>query len=169
MCRIAAKQIEERCCDFNALRVQCPNSVPNRDGNSHSTGMMLYIEWCSCVHRCRCRLAISPPSSSAPTSRQRSAIDCTMTARLRASRQQQARPRGTARAAEYPYRHWDSPMANEEHVAILKKGVDAWNAWRDKNPDIRPDLSEANLSDAELAEADLSRADLSDAHLSEAI
>jgi hypothetical protein len=60
-------------------------------------------------------------------------------------------------------------MANDEHVAILKKGVEAWNAWRDKNPDIRPDLREADLSDAELAEADLSRADLSDAHLSEAI
>ena len=39
-------------------------------------------------------------------------------------------------------------MANDEHLAILKKGVDAWNAWRDKNPDIRPDLSEANLSEA---------------------
>ena len=21
-------------------------------------------------------------------------------------------------------------MANEEHVALLKQGVDAWNAWR---------------------------------------
>ena len=21
-------------------------------------------------------------------------------------------------------------MANDEHVAMLKKGVDAWNAWR---------------------------------------
>ena len=28
-------------------------------------------------------------------------------------------------------------MANDEHVAILKKGVAAWNAWRDENPDIR--------------------------------
>jgi hypothetical protein len=34
-------------------------------------------------------------------------------------------------------------MANDEHVAMLKKGVDAWNAWREENPDIRPDLSEA--------------------------
>jgi hypothetical protein len=32
-------------------------------------------------------------------------------------------------------------MANDEHVAMLKRGVDAWNAWRDKNPNIRPDLS----------------------------
>ena len=31
-------------------------------------------------------------------------------------------------------------MANDEHVALLKKSVDAWNAWRDDNPEIRPDL-----------------------------
>ena len=36
-------------------------------------------------------------------------------------------------------------MANEEHLALLKKGVTAWNAWRDENPDIDPDLFEANL------------------------
>ena len=24
-------------------------------------------------------------------------------------------------------------MANEEHVALLKKGVDAWSAWRDES------------------------------------
>ena len=35
-------------------------------------------------------------------------------------------------------------MANEEHVAILKKGVAAWNEWRRENPDIRPNLSEAS-------------------------
>ena len=39
-------------------------------------------------------------------------------------------------------------MANDEHVAMLKKGVDAWNAWRKEKRDIRPDLSEANLSEA---------------------
>jgi hypothetical protein len=37
-------------------------------------------------------------------------------------------------------------MANDEHVAILKKGVDAWNAWRDENPNILPDFSAAKLS-----------------------
>jgi hypothetical protein len=42
-------------------------------------------------------------------------------------------------------------MANDEHVAMLKKGVAAWNEWRDKNPAIRPDLSHADLS----AELDL--------------
>jgi hypothetical protein len=32
-------------------------------------------------------------------------------------------------------------MANDKHVAILKKGVKAWNKWRDENPDIPPDLN----------------------------
>ena len=60
-------------------------------------------------------------------------------------------------------------MANDEHVALLKQGVDAWNAWREKNPDIQPDLSEANLSEADLGRANLSGANLSGAKLPEAI
>jgi hypothetical protein len=65
-------------------------------------------------------------------------------------------------------------MANDEHFAMLQKGVAAWNAWRDENPDIRrPDLSEAdlrrkNLSPANLSGADLSAANLIGANLSEA-
>ena len=69
-------------------------------------------------------------------------------------------------------------MANDEHVAMLKKGVAAWNAWRDENPDIRPDLSRVflpkanigrtNLSEANLSRAFLSEANLTDANLSEA-
>jgi hypothetical protein len=58
-------------------------------------------------------------------------------------------------------------MANDEHVAILKKGVAAWNEWRDKNrgrPDLRQaELRRANLSPAGpyagLIGADLSSAD----------
>lgn len=57
-------------------------------------------------------------------------------------------------------------MANEEHLAILEKGVDAWNAWRRENPDIRPDLSAASLSGARLIKANLSKAHLNDADLS---
>jgi Pentapeptide repeats (8 copies) len=57
-------------------------------------------------------------------------------------------------------------MANDEHVAMLKKGVTAWNAWRDKNESVVPDLSEANLSGAILIGADLNSADLSGADLS---
>src|SRR5262245_8391224 len=41
-------------------------------------------------------------------------------------------------------------MANDEHVALLKQGVDAWNAWRRENPDIRPDLRGASLVGADL-------------------
>jgi Pentapeptide repeats (8 copies) len=81
-------------------------------------------------------------------------------------------------------------MANDQHVALLKKGVDAWNAWRVANPDIRPDfiqadlsgrdlrrarlyltdliltnLTGANLTGADLSEANLGGADLSEANL----
>ena len=60
-------------------------------------------------------------------------------------------------------------MANDEHVAILKKGVEAWNAWRRENPDIRPDLSEANLRDWDLRIVDLSKTCLIDTDLSMAL
>ena len=33
-------------------------------------------------------------------------------------------------------------MANDEHVALLKQGVAAWNKWRDENANIRPNLNE---------------------------
>jgi hypothetical protein len=58
-------------------------------------------------------------------------------------------------------------MANEEHIALLKQGGGAWNAWREKNPNIVPDLNEADLIEAptrprpgELIGADLSNAAL---------
>ena len=46
---------------------------------------------------------------------------------------------------------------------MLKKGVKAWNEWRDKNPDIRPDLRGASLAGVNLSSLialDLSEADL---------
>jgi hypothetical protein len=60
-------------------------------------------------------------------------------------------------------------MANEEHVAILTKGVATWNAWRDENPDIRPDLRRADLSKANHSGADLRNASLQEACLREAV
>ncbi|MBZ5522305.1 MAG: toll/interleukin-1 receptor domain-containing protein [Acidobacteriia bacterium] len=73
-------------------------------------------------------------------------------------------------------------MANLEHLQILKgsvrirKGpfggesfpyfVKAWNQWREENPGIEPNLSEANLSGANLVAANLSKTDLSRALLS---
>ena len=56
-------------------------------------------------------------------------------------------------------------MANEEHLKILKQGVEQWNKWRLENA-IRPDLSGADLSGANLSGADLSGANLSGADLS---
>ena len=58
-------------------------------------------------------------------------------------------------------------MANEEHLKILKQGVEQWNKWRLENA-IRPDLSGANLSGADLIDANLSGAYLSGADLSDA-
>jgi uncharacterized protein YjbI with pentapeptide repeats len=77
-------------------------------------------------------------------------------------------------------------MANPEHLALLRQGVDVWNAWRKakrlESPDLRgadltsatlrgfdltiAKLNEANLSKADLSEADLEGADLIDADLS---
>jgi uncharacterized protein YjbI with pentapeptide repeats len=74
-------------------------------------------------------------------------------------------------------------MANPEHLEKLKEGVKAWNQWREEDPDIKPDLSNAdfkgvnlksvNFSNSDLQrtcllKADLSFADLSYANLSEA-
>jgi Pentapeptide repeats (8 copies) len=56
-------------------------------------------------------------------------------------------------------------MANDEHVALLKQGASAWNAWRDENPDIPPDLSRADLRRADLKRVDLRRVDLIEADL----
>ena len=58
-------------------------------------------------------------------------------------------------------------MANPEHLAKLEEGVEAWNKWREENPDIRePDLREAILRGAYLTGAILSGANLSRAYLS---
>ncbi|MDM8552420.1 pentapeptide repeat-containing protein [Desulfobacterales bacterium HSG2] len=46
-------------------------------------------------------------------------------------------------------------MANEEHLRILKQGIEAWNEWREKNPDTEPDLRRADLIWAHLEKADL--------------
>ena len=55
-------------------------------------------------------------------------------------------------------------MANEEHLKILKQGVEQWNKWRLENA-IRPDLSGVDLGGADLRGADLRGAKLSGASL----
>ena len=59
-------------------------------------------------------------------------------------------------------------MANEEHLLILKQGVEVWNRWREQNPTVAPDLSGAELIDVDLRRANLTRANLCDANLDEA-
>ena len=59
-------------------------------------------------------------------------------------------------------------MADEEHVALVKQGVERWNVWRKANPDIVPDLRGADLRGAVLDGANLSRALLGGAILSAA-
>jgi hypothetical protein len=56
-------------------------------------------------------------------------------------------------------------MANEEHLKILKQGVEAWNRWRKGHPRVRPKLGEANFFEENLSGADLRGADLSQATL----
>ncbi len=56
-------------------------------------------------------------------------------------------------------------MANEEHLTILKQGVEAWNKWRAANPQIIPNLEWADLQGADLERANLTGADLPRANL----
>jgi TIR domain/Pentapeptide repeats (8 copies) len=60
------------------------------------------------------------------------------------------------------------PMANPEHLEILKQGVERWNKWREEHPDVRPDLGKADLFRANLSAADVIRAHFSEVNLSEA-
>jgi uncharacterized protein YjbI with pentapeptide repeats len=57
-------------------------------------------------------------------------------------------------------------MADEEHLAILKQGAEAWNKWRLENPTIRPDFIKADRNCADFIEANFSRAVLGEANLS---
>lgn len=56
-------------------------------------------------------------------------------------------------------------MANEEHLAVLKKGVEAWNEWRRKNPKVKPDLTDTQISSTTLGGENFEKIDLSDANL----
>jgi hypothetical protein len=56
-------------------------------------------------------------------------------------------------------------MADQVHLDILQQGVRAWNSWRERNPSIKADLSEADLHGVNLSRTDLARARLSGANL----
>ena len=51
---------------------------------------------------------------------------------------------------------------------MLASDFNHWQEWRDKNPDVRPDLSEASLRGAHLDNVDLHKADLAGADLTHA-
>lgn len=58
--------------------------------------------------------------------------------------------------------------ADRAHVAALRRGVNHWNGWRSKNPEILPNLFEADLRGVDLQSVNFSGADLRGASLSEA-
>jgi uncharacterized protein YjbI with pentapeptide repeats len=54
-------------------------------------------------------------------------------------------------------------VANPEHLQVLQHGVKRWNKWRQKHPEIRPDLSGAEIPEwAELNGINFSESDLSE-------
>ena len=56
-------------------------------------------------------------------------------------------------------------MANEDQLKVIKQGVDFWNQWREQNPEVRPELSQADLRGAKLQKANLDKASLKEAKL----
>ena len=50
-------------------------------------------------------------------------------------------------------------MPNDEHLAVLRRGTAAWNAWCAENRETA-DLAQAGLRGLDLSGYDLSRADL---------
>jgi hypothetical protein len=57
-------------------------------------------------------------------------------------------------------------MADNNQIAILSQGVEAWNKWREENPDVLIDLKNAKLMRMNLENANLAKADLKKANLS---
>ncbi|MGB3515027.1 MAG: pentapeptide repeat-containing protein [Elainellaceae cyanobacterium] len=57
-------------------------------------------------------------------------------------------------------------MANEKHIEILKSGVEAWNNWRARNPEIVPDLTEIDLSEQDFSKANFNKVQFNGANLS---
>jgi Pentapeptide repeats (8 copies)/Ion channel len=56
-------------------------------------------------------------------------------------------------------------MADQEQIALLRSGIEAWNAWRAEHPDAPVDLAGADLAGMSLVQANLLRANLEHAHL----
>lgn len=54
-------------------------------------------------------------------------------------------------------------MGNAKHIALLKQKIVSWNQWREKNPDISPDLSNGKFIGLNLSKANLSNSNLAGA------
>ena len=51
-------------------------------------------------------------------------------------------------------------VPNKQHLAILNRGVVAWNRWREKNPEVIPELAGIKPLDKNLSQINLAGADL---------
>jgi len=56
-------------------------------------------------------------------------------------------------------------MANVEHLAILRKGKEAWNRWREEHPEVIPNLTKADLRGMYFGMFNLNYADLQGAEI----
>jgi len=54
---------------------------------------------------------------------------------------------------------------DQEHAEIVARGTEAWNAWRQDNPGIHPDLSGVDLSEEDASGYNFSETNLRDADL----
>ena len=59
-------------------------------------------------------------------------------------------------------------MANQQQLDILRQGIDVWNMWRKKHPNVPLNLNRAQLSNVDLRDGDFSETDLRGAHLNKA-
>lgn len=59
-------------------------------------------------------------------------------------------------------------MLDSRHVEMLRSDLNQWQEWRDKNPNLRPDLSKVSLRGAHLDNVDFHKADLTGADLTHA-
>jgi uncharacterized protein YjbI with pentapeptide repeats len=59
----------------------------------------------------------------------------------------------------------DLPLGDPEHLVLLQRGHEAWNAWRREHADVRPRLGGADLAGMDLSRFDLRLAELTAADL----
>jgi|SRR5215472_1398288 len=60
-------------------------------------------------------------------------------------------------------------MADAEQLALIRRSVEEWNAWRENSPEVQVDLSEAPLHETFLQSANLGSANLCRASLNRAM